>query len=571
VLAVDGDRVECHACGRWFRLLASHVFQVHGLFADEYRSIFGLRATTGLAGPAHKAWARRQAQRNFSASWPESRERLHLSPEQRTAYARARRLRLESKLDPANHEVWRQNTSKAHARKHVLLTDPDYRARINKKLSDARGGRVLVSCAVCGTPVARWPSQARRSSNRTCGRECARELRRRLSRELQQRPAVRAKQRRGRPLLGRLLALPPAALDALGEADRALLRGYYGLAATPAAARPPALAASALAGQFGLSVPQVRHRLQRAVAVLLGRDAVAKRGTVRVPCAVCGTPVERHPWEVGKSRPTCSPACLRALRQHLVASSLLRPEIRAKTAAAYERRRAAPGFPAQMRAQAREAARRRERPGRVQLLAAFEPLPARDRRLVRRYYGLDGEAPLPTQEELAREMGLTEPQVARLLRQIVARLLGPEAPSSAGWVVVPCAVCGMAISLQRSEAQSAEEHACSKACFRELRRRKISGRNPWAAPEVRAKARVASMERERPHRARLQALPPEAFTALPEPDRTLLRLYYGLEADGQLHSARELATRFGLTTWRVSQAVARSVTRLLGQEAGGAD
>ena len=25
VLAVDGDRVRCHACGRWYRSLAAHV------------------------------------------------------------------------------------------------------------------------------------------------------------------------------------------------------------------------------------------------------------------------------------------------------------------------------------------------------------------------------------------------------------------------------------------------------------------------------------------------------------------------------------------------------------------
>ncbi|MDE3075684.1 MAG: hypothetical protein KGJ86_09650 [Chloroflexota bacterium] len=37
VLACDGQRVECHARGRWYSLLASHVIQTHGLSPAEYR------------------------------------------------------------------------------------------------------------------------------------------------------------------------------------------------------------------------------------------------------------------------------------------------------------------------------------------------------------------------------------------------------------------------------------------------------------------------------------------------------------------------------------------------------
>src|SRR2546430_4055715 len=62
VLAVepDGGRVQCHACGRWFRFLASHVTQIHRLTADEYRAVFGLRTRTGLMSPAMKERRREQ-------------------------------------------------------------------------------------------------------------------------------------------------------------------------------------------------------------------------------------------------------------------------------------------------------------------------------------------------------------------------------------------------------------------------------------------------------------------------------------------------------------------------------
>jgi hypothetical protein len=49
VLRTDGDRAECHICAGWYRLLGSHVFQAHGLYAYTYRRLFGLRQRTGLA------------------------------------------------------------------------------------------------------------------------------------------------------------------------------------------------------------------------------------------------------------------------------------------------------------------------------------------------------------------------------------------------------------------------------------------------------------------------------------------------------------------------------------------
>lgn len=50
------DRVKCHECGEWFKMLGSHVVQVHGLTPKEYRVAHGLRMKTPLCGPKYSAY-----------------------------------------------------------------------------------------------------------------------------------------------------------------------------------------------------------------------------------------------------------------------------------------------------------------------------------------------------------------------------------------------------------------------------------------------------------------------------------------------------------------------------------
>ena len=47
----DGDRAQCHECGRFFGHLGAHVRRGHGMSADSYREVHGLKATQGLIGP----------------------------------------------------------------------------------------------------------------------------------------------------------------------------------------------------------------------------------------------------------------------------------------------------------------------------------------------------------------------------------------------------------------------------------------------------------------------------------------------------------------------------------------
>src|ERR1700674_3720674 len=55
VLAIDEDKAQCHACGRWFVNLALHAGRGHDLTAQEYKALFGLNRTAGLIGPALRA------------------------------------------------------------------------------------------------------------------------------------------------------------------------------------------------------------------------------------------------------------------------------------------------------------------------------------------------------------------------------------------------------------------------------------------------------------------------------------------------------------------------------------
>lgn len=49
VLEVGDDYVQCHACGKLFKAMCSHMQMIHGLSKRDYCSVFGLRQGTSLA------------------------------------------------------------------------------------------------------------------------------------------------------------------------------------------------------------------------------------------------------------------------------------------------------------------------------------------------------------------------------------------------------------------------------------------------------------------------------------------------------------------------------------------
>ena len=54
-----GDKAQCHICGEFYKSVASHSRQTHGINADEYRELFSLNISQGLVS---KTLARRQSE-----------------------------------------------------------------------------------------------------------------------------------------------------------------------------------------------------------------------------------------------------------------------------------------------------------------------------------------------------------------------------------------------------------------------------------------------------------------------------------------------------------------------------
>lgn len=60
VFSADGERVQCHACGRWFRGLNAHL-KMHGLDAETYKEAYDINRTASLWPPALAAKQREAA------------------------------------------------------------------------------------------------------------------------------------------------------------------------------------------------------------------------------------------------------------------------------------------------------------------------------------------------------------------------------------------------------------------------------------------------------------------------------------------------------------------------------
>lgn len=217
VLLNDGERVECHCCGKWYGNLGNHVLRTHGLSPDTYRAIFGLRQKTGLIGPNTKQHRQRNLE-HLPPATSETTPLTALSREQRSEVA-SRPRRLEMRLDPANRRAWKQRGEKytspqqkqRHADGRLSLTDlqgtaqqslqgmrsdpqryAEWRQRVvagrmsfqsnpvlkeqwRAKLSFSRGGKVLRPCASCSNSFETIQSSKRKFCTRSCYREFLRE------------------------------------------------------------------------------------------------------------------------------------------------------------------------------------------------------------------------------------------------------------------------------------------------------------------------------------------------------------------------------------------------------------
>jgi endogenous inhibitor of DNA gyrase (YacG/DUF329 family) len=181
VLATDGEKVQCHECGRWFKRLIGHIKPAHGLDANEYKEAFGINQTTSLMSPAQREIMREATAevlaRNHALGVGAEVLRS-MTYEERAEVARRKR-RPETKKKPENQAIWRRGIKKAHARLmemyesgeytpsgwpasateegHKALArlreDPEWREQWAANISEARGGLSfeIRTCPWCGT------------------------------------------------------------------------------------------------------------------------------------------------------------------------------------------------------------------------------------------------------------------------------------------------------------------------------------------------------------------------------------------------------------------------------------
>lgn len=172
VLAVDDDKAQCHACAGWFRNLALHAGRGHDLTAQEYKALFGLNRTTGLVGPSLRERLQANATRVLSPYWGQAAESLRSRTAEQRANMRGQKVRLEAVRKPENQRIRQQAAGlkgeafharylagewrppgpgpAAVERRRQRLQDPEYRAWLGKRLSEALGGRVSLCARSAG-------------------------------------------------------------------------------------------------------------------------------------------------------------------------------------------------------------------------------------------------------------------------------------------------------------------------------------------------------------------------------------------------------------------------------------
>jgi hypothetical protein len=331
VLVDDGERVECHACGQWFKSLNSHIQRIHNLTDEEYRALFGLRAMTPLAGTGYRERTRIRTTPQLRRIRPAVSALTTMTPEQRSAQVKGRKQRLQSKLDPKVRETILRNGAKgresmrqriadgtyvpdytqlraqakeaarrAHKKQRELREDPAYEQRFRQKVSDARvrnseipatgviGKQGKGTCVICGDTFCAPPSELRRGRRATCGTDACRAAYKRrtmLEHNVAKRPDVRRKISAARTAR----AKPKTCACGCGETFLALREnGLHGLTYLPGHC-PPSVnervcafvhqqtwpcSANEVATALGLAVPLVRN----ALAYLSRKELIARVG-----------------------------------------------------------------------------------------------------------------------------------------------------------------------------------------------------------------------------------------------------------------------------------------------------
>jgi len=130
-ISLDGEQVQCHICGRWFKHLGIHVVNGHQWSCADYREEFGLNRSTGLVAPetARKMY---EATRKNLMRWEHRPDFLYI--EKGTRFE----ARLEQRLHQraaVRHYAQIERITIACERCGVSVETPAYRRR-NRKYCD---------------------------------------------------------------------------------------------------------------------------------------------------------------------------------------------------------------------------------------------------------------------------------------------------------------------------------------------------------------------------------------------------------------------------------------------------
>lgn len=189
---IIGDTITCHICGESYRALGRHVWAKHNVTAEEYKHLFGL-STRGLVAPVTREKLQKKT--------PEQLVRLQaqlpvLTPEQLSAYTRGRPTAIEVRqkltgggrvevtcvICGATVQRWR-----CKLQRHQPVCSPAcQQVLLHGVATRSRGGRVSFICPVCGTAAEAYRSSIERTRTPTCrDPACTREVLRRQGIERQ--------------------------------------------------------------------------------------------------------------------------------------------------------------------------------------------------------------------------------------------------------------------------------------------------------------------------------------------------------------------------------------------------
>lgn len=151
----EGDRVQCHICGRMYRSLGLHARRRHGVSPDAYREMYGLNRTASLAAPALRAALADIHRDHLAAVRPDVTPVMELAAQRRAVGTdQPRRLQGRIRSSEAKRDLYAQRPrprrpapeampldermARAHAGRAAAIATPEGRAAWRAAIRESR-------------------------------------------------------------------------------------------------------------------------------------------------------------------------------------------------------------------------------------------------------------------------------------------------------------------------------------------------------------------------------------------------------------------------------------------------